>query len=338
MDLCGEGEWFVGTRGGSADHAAVKMGQIGKVAKVTFFELAVEKMVDFPADYRVVICNSRQQAKKTASARDVFNQQVTCYHLGRMLVKKLYPQYAPLIQHLRDINTRTLGIPLSWIYRILLRLPERASRAELREMLPGANLDVLFATHAEPAEGYAIRDVVAFGLAECERSRIAADLLGEGEVEAFGQLMNVSHNGDRVVAYDEAWQPHPYPNQVSNSYLVDLIESLESGDAEPGHRCPVAVAAGRLSLQHPRDRPDGGCGPPDQGRHGGADCRGRAGRLHDGIGARGCHGRPGQHMTEIYYAPRDLEPDISVCMPIAGSGVSLWLLNFRGPNGRNSRS
>ncbi len=27
VDLCGEGEWFVGTRGGSADHAAIKLGQ-----------------------------------------------------------------------------------------------------------------------------------------------------------------------------------------------------------------------------------------------------------------------------------------------------------------------
>ena len=31
VTLCGEGEWFVGTRGGSADHAAVKMGSQGSV-------------------------------------------------------------------------------------------------------------------------------------------------------------------------------------------------------------------------------------------------------------------------------------------------------------------
>ena len=31
IDLCGEGEWFVGTRGGTADHAAIKLGQRSRV-------------------------------------------------------------------------------------------------------------------------------------------------------------------------------------------------------------------------------------------------------------------------------------------------------------------
>jgi N-acetylgalactosamine kinase len=34
-----------------------------------------------------------------------------------------------------------------------------------------------------------------------------------------------------------------------------------------------------------------------------------------------------RRMEEAYYRPRDLAPDISVCTPIAGSGV---LLNPRG--------
>ena len=43
VDLCGEGEWFVGTRGGSADHAAIKMGEKGKVVQMTFFPFAVQE-------------------------------------------------------------------------------------------------------------------------------------------------------------------------------------------------------------------------------------------------------------------------------------------------------
>ena len=37
------------------------------------------------------------------------------------------------------------------------------------------------------------------GLAECERSRHGVELLASGQIELFGELMNISHNGDRVV-------------------------------------------------------------------------------------------------------------------------------------------
>ena len=321
VDLCGEGEWFVGTRGGSADHAAVKMGQRGKVSQVTFFEFGVVKTVDFPADYRVVICNSHVQAKKTASARDVFNQQVTCYHLGRMLVRKLYPQYAPLIRHLRDISSRTLGIPLSWVYRILLRLPERATRQELRAMLPDANLNVLFGTHAEPSDGYAIRDVVTYGLAECERSRMAADLLDATKVAEFGRLMNISHDGDRVVVHDADWKADPFPYHVSNSYLLDLIEHLESGD-------PERVISAQLQWQPGSYR----CSVPEIDLMVDIAQRttGVMGAQIAGAGLGGCmmvlaHQDAAddlmERMSRIYYAPRGLQPDVSVCIPIAGSSV-----------------
>ncbi|MBN1580045.1 MAG: NTP transferase domain-containing protein, partial [Anaerolineae bacterium] len=48
VDLCGEGEWFVGTRGGSADHAAIKLGQRARVVKVSFFEFSVQDSMPFP--------------------------------------------------------------------------------------------------------------------------------------------------------------------------------------------------------------------------------------------------------------------------------------------------
>ncbi len=321
VDLCGEGEWFVGTRGGSADHAGVKFGQKGKVAKVTFFEFGIEKMVDFPKDYRVVICNSRIQAKKTGNARDVFNQQVTSYRIGFQLIKSFFPQYAPLLHHLRDVNVRALNVPLSYIYRILLRLPERATREEIRQLLPDADLRPLFATHAAPAGGYPLRGVVLFGLAECERSRIAADLLEAGRVADFGRLMNVSHNGDRVVVHDADWAPRPYPYQVSNAYILDLMDDLESGD-------PERVSAAQLQWQPGAY----GCSTPeiDLMVDVALQVPGVAGAQLAGAGLGGCmmvlaHKDAGEmlahRLAEAYYAPRGLEPDVAVCTPIAGSGV-----------------
>ena len=43
-----------------------------------------------------------------------------------------------------------------------------------------------------------VREVVAYGVGECERSRISAGLLRRGDLEGFGQLMYLSHDGDRV--------------------------------------------------------------------------------------------------------------------------------------------
>lgn len=333
VDLCGEGEWFVGTRGGSADHAAVKFGQKGKVAKIAFFEFAVEELVDFPADYRMVICNSHVKAQKSAGARDKFNQRVSCYHIGRMLVKKFFPQYAPLIQHLRDINIRTLGIPLSWLYRILLRLPERATREELLELLPASDLAPLFATHAPPADGYPVRGVVLFGLAECERSRMAAELLAAGRVAEFGKLMNISHDGDRVVIHDDDWIPRSYPYRVSNGYLLDLIDDLESGDPERVTRAQLLWQPGAY-----------GCSTPEIDLMVDVALKvpGVLGAQLAGAGLGGCmmvlvHQDATTELAErlnaLYYAPRGLEPDVSVCTPIAGSGVLLDPRRIRvGPN------
>jgi len=321
VDLCGEGEWFVGTRGGSADHAAMVFGQRGKVAQVAFFDFRVEKMVDFPADYRLVVCNSLTRAEKSGGARNIFNQRVACYRLGFHLIRSFFPQYAPLIHHLRDVNPRNLAVPLSWIYRILLRLPERATREELAKMLPGEDLSQIYATHTEPPEGYPIRGVVLFGLSEFERSRVAGDLLAQHRVAEFGRLMNTSHNGDRVVVYDEQWQPHPYDYAVTNGYLLDLLEALESGDA-------ARVEAAQLLWQPGAY----GCSTPsidlmvDIARQ----VPGVMGAQLAGAGLGGCMmalvhqdatAALRDKLQELYYEPRGLPVAIDVCTPIGGSGV-----------------
>ena len=330
VDLCGEGEWFVGTRGGSADHAAMKLGQKGKVAQVTFFDFGLEKMVDFPTDYRMVICNSQIQARKAAGARDVFNHRIACYRLGVSMVKARYRQYAPLIHHLRDVNVRNLGIPLSWIYRILLSLPEHVSREELETssfqknwLLNPKEMEAILTTHAPVEEDYPIRGVVLFGLAESERSRVGADLLANGQVAEFGRMMNVSHNGDRVVCHDADGNAYPYDYQVSNAYLLDLMMALESGD-------PKRVLPAQLEWQPGAYR----CSTPeiDLMVDVATQVPGVMGAQLAGAGLGGCMmvlahrdatGELAKCMEAAYYAPRGLTPDVSVTTPIAGSGVLL---------------
>jgi N-acetylgalactosamine kinase len=324
VDLCGEGEWFVGTRGGSADHAAIKFGQKGQVVKVAFFDFVIEGKMSFPDNYRLIICDSQVKAPKSAAVQDTFNHRVACYHIGLALIKARYPQYAPLLHHLRDVNTRTLGIPLAWIYKLLLRLPEQATRAELEAMLPLAQLSPLFATHAPPSDGlYPIRGVVLYGLAECERSRIAADLLTAGRIAELGQLMAISHDGDRVCTHDEAWQPQPHLTRVSNDYLLDLIDDLESGDPERVLRAQIQYQSGSYRCSTPEiDR------MVDVALH----TEGVVGAQLAGAGLGGCMMVLARQaavdqlivrMTELCYRPRGLAPTMSISVPIAGSGVLL---------------
>jgi N-acetylgalactosamine kinase len=321
VDLCGEGEWFVGTRGGAADHAAMKFGQRDAVINVRFFPFGVGEAVPFPAGHRMVFCNSRIQAKKAAGAREVFNQRIACYRIGVQLIKRLYPQYAPLIAHLRDVNTRNLRIRLADLYRMLLRLPERATAAELAEILPDDILRPLIGSQADADARYPVRGVVLFGLAECERSRLAPQLLADGDLAGFGQFMRISHDGDRVTRYDTDWQPHPYLGPSSNGYLLDLMADLESGEparvtAAQLHMQPGAYACSRPELDLIVDvalRTEGVIGAQLAGAGLGG---GAMALVRDD-----CVGELEKQLIRRYYEPAGLEPAVLSCVPIAGSGV-----------------
>jgi len=321
VDLCGEGEWFVGTRGGSADHAAMKLAKRGGVIHVRFFPFELEETVEFPPAYRVVVCNSGQRAEKGGAARDTFNHRVACYHLGVKLVRSWFPHYASLIEHLRDINVQRLGVRLAWIYRLLLRLPESASRPQLADWLGAEEVEPLFATHTAPPEGYPIRGVMLYGLAECERSRMCPHLLKGEDVAGLGQLMSISHDGDRVMRHDAEWSPHPYAAPTGDSYLGERIADLESADA--GLRMQA-----QLHLQPGSYR----CSTPELDLMADVAQRteGVMGAQLAGAGLGGCvmalvreeaADRLIERLTRLYYEPRGMEPQVSVCTPIAGSGV-----------------
>ena len=321
VTLCGEGEWFVGTRGGSADHAAVKLGERGKVVKVTFFDFAVEDIVSFPDGYVMAVCDSGIKARKSSNAKDQFNHRICCYRMGFMLIKKMFPQFAPLLKHLRDVKTRTLGLPLSRIYRILLHLPEAATLEELQALLPDEDLTALCANHKSPADGlYPIRGVVLFGLSEFERSRLYADCLKNGDLETIGKLMNVSHNGDRVSRHIDGKEV-PYDALTSNFAILKLMEDLESGDPErvikaqlqwqPGsYHCSIAAIDKMVDIA--------------------LETEGIIGAQLAGAGLGGCmmvltRAEAVKNLIvklkKRYYEPAKIKENVLVCRPISGAGL-----------------
>ncbi len=321
VDLCGEGEWFVGTRGGSADHAAIRLGRKGSVIKLAFFDFAVEDVVPFPDGHVMAVVDSGLRAHKSAQAKDQFNHRIACYRLGFRLIRKLHPPFAPVLHHLRDVNVRTLGLPLSGIYRILLGLPEQATRAEIEALLPDEDLRAIWAGHGEPEDGlYPLRGVVLFGLAESERARLYADLLRADRIDEIGRMMKASHDGDRVAVWNAGGEAEPFHAPTSEEYLRRLIEDLESGDPDRIGRAQLARQPGRYACS---------LAAIDRLVDIAAATEGVAGAQLAGAGLGGClmvllrrdaltalranMGKAG--------ATSGPAPAVLVCLPIAGAGI-----------------
>lgn len=198
VDLCGEGEWFVGSRGGSADHAAIHTGRLGHISRVGFFPFRIEGQVPLPADVDVVIADSGEKAVKSAGAGQVFNQRVACYNVAEILLSRSWPK-AKSAEHLRDFVPDRLGVGSAEVYQAISRLPDRPSRRAIRRALADEapdKVERIFAAHANLGS-YDLRGVTLYGIAECMRSDRFGDAIAHGDLDLVGRLMRASHDGDR---------------------------------------------------------------------------------------------------------------------------------------------
>lgn len=194
ITLCGEGEWFVGSRGGAGDHAAMKCGRKDAIVHLDFKPFQVGETARFSGDYAVIVANSMLMAKKSEGSKDKFNAKVAAYEFSLMLLKRAYPQYN--FQEFRDIAKIR---PYSEIYNILKSIPETMTRGGLKALLPEyrEQLERIFANHADPYV-YELRGVSLYGISECVRAEKFMDALNSEDYELIGRYMKVSHDGDRL--------------------------------------------------------------------------------------------------------------------------------------------
>lgn len=257
VDLCGEGEWFVGTRGGSGDHAAIKMGRRGEVARMGFFGFKVKGFVPFPEGYRIVIIDSGIMAQKMQTARAEFNSRVLAYVVGEILFKLTYPQFADRIEHLRDMDTQNLEVTHAQLYEMLMGVPREVAYEDIAERreeiseLDQERLAALLATELPKNGPLCVRDILLYGISEVKRSRLCSEYLGSGDLESFGRMCYVSHDGDRVVQHDENLQASPWNYRVSDEYLAGLIEGLQSHNPKRREACKIQWQPGRYACSVP---------------------------------------------------------------------------------------
>ncbi len=315
---CGYAEWYVGTRGGSSDHAAIIFAEPNAILHAAAFATSVET-VPVPDGYSLVLANSLIEAKKQAGARSAFNSRVAAYIFGLMLIKKQFPQYTEKLEHLRDVNPDTLGVTESEIYRIVRSLPIWARRDELLKQLPEDEHKMrrVFRSHDEPAEGYPIRQVCLYGITECIRADMVSQCLHSGDVARFGELMSISHDGDRVTRLADGAHV-PVDNSYPDKRVDVLIRDLESGDPERVEQARLWRQGGGYSVSLPEldTLVDTALATP-----------GVAGAKLVGAGMGGCivaivKSERAQelidNMAQQYYRPRNLRTAAEVITPVGG--------------------
>ncbi|MFC1541035.1 sugar phosphate nucleotidyltransferase [Candidatus Latescibacterota bacterium] len=320
VDLCGEGEWFVGTRGGSGDHAAMKYGQKNNILHMGFFEVRVEDVIPFPDGCRLMVLQSHQYARKSAGAMQIFNEKVATYEIAHELIKYRYPHFKERLNYFRDINTEHLGLKQYEIYDILLSVPERITREELMAFLDTdarKRMERVFSTHHEPEGGYQVRSVALYGLAEIARAREFARLIKNGHIKEAAQIMNISHDGDRVTQLDRNGKRVPYNNETSDRYIRTLRKNLKKGDRSAELYCqPGGYGCSTVMIDEMIDTA--------------LSDNGVLGAQLSGAGLGGCImalvkneyvDRFTSHMTKQFYEKHGLNPQIYLTTPIAGSGI-----------------
>ena len=312
VDLCGEGEWFVGSRGGSADHAAIRTSRAGYVSRIGFFPFRLAGEERFPSSLRMVIAHSGSQAVKSAGARDTFNQRVACYEAGLMLLRRVWPAAAGA-EHLRDLAPDRLKVRRGEIYRALKRLAVRPSRRELRRLAGrhGAErIEELFRTHADVGR-YDLRGVALYGIAECVRSERFAKALGDGDLKRIARFMSASHDGDRVVRFAANGRAKRHVVKTDDATLERLAAEDAKLTLQSGRYACSTEAIDRLV--------DLSC-----------DVEGVVGAQLAGAGLGGCMmvlvGRGAldalmRRLRRDFYRPRKLPFGAHVCTPVAGAGL-----------------
>ncbi|MHA1148933.1 MAG: galactokinase [Promethearchaeota archaeon] len=242
INLASKAEWFVGTRGGASDHAAIILGQINKISHVSFFPLQLIDYVQIPKEINILLVNSNILADKSGSKKERFNQKVIAYDIALELIKDRHPQYKDKIFHLRDINKTNLKMSDRDLLKFLKEFPEYINMDEITDLISGQVWNQIRKKYSFQTfpQTIALRKLLLYGISECERSRIFPILLQKGDIETAGYLMNISHNGDRIIKHDDNFYENAFDNEISDKDIDYLIrEDINIAFTFGGYGCSI---------------------------------------------------------------------------------------------------
>src|SRR4030042_1342329 len=131
-------------------------------------------------------------------------------------------------------------------------LPACARKTDVLRLLQTDEQKVhrVFRSHAQPEEGYRIREVCLYGIAECIRAEMVPQCLQAGDMKKFGELMNISHDGDRMAKLVDGRRV-PTDNSYPDERIDALIDDLESGEPERMNRARLWRQGGGYNVSLP---------------------------------------------------------------------------------------
>lgn len=217
VNLCAEAEWFVGTRGGASDHAAIQFSRKSQITHIKFFELKILERQDFPINYSLLICTTPELADKSGSKKDFFNRKVFAYDIGMAYIRKKFPHHAYELERINDVNMVKLELFPLELMNVLVEIPKEVEYEELPWIFPNEWDFFQERYHFEKnPQKVTVRNVVLYGVSECERSRRFIQLMEDEEYREAGMLMNISHDGDRIVRYDSSLTMHLFEFNIDD--------------------------------------------------------------------------------------------------------------------------
>ncbi|MCX8037406.1 MAG: hypothetical protein N3D11_10260 [Candidatus Sumerlaeia bacterium] len=328
VDLCGQGEWFVGTRGGAGDHAAMIYGRRTMVSQIGFFPIHLADQAPLSDDIEIILCNSGQKAQKSKGARDRFNARVAAYEIGLAVLKQRWPRLTARVEHLRDINPEFLGVGVERIYQALKTIPLWMTRKEVSCTLPEQieEIETWFSTHGDCDGGYPLRAVLLFGIAECERARQALHAIGSGHRERIRRLFRVSHDGDRVSRPGPAGRRVPWAAEYDDDYFDRLIRHAQSSHPDEREQAALYNQPGAYGCSTPEIDEMVDIAMETEGVIGAQLVGAGLGGSIVALAEKGAADRLRDSLERGYYAPRRIPPAVHVFQPAEGVGC----LKFEG--------
>jgi N-acetylgalactosamine kinase len=328
-ERCGEGEWYVGTRGGSGDHAAILLGHRDGLVHLCFrapVGIRDVRYSGFPEGYQLLVANSQTRSEKSAEERLMFNRGVFAYRFAFLALRAAMRDLGiadDVIAGTESLGDLNIGrVELGTLYQLLMRLPETVSCRALAERFPQtfpAAARGCFGTEdlAQLPNEIPLRGAAVYGLGRVDRGKVMPTLLDQGDHAAmreFGNLMSITHDGDRLFGTDGGDYLEAR-RRLSDQWLGRRIEQVQRGEPQALRMESGFYGASIRELDRLVDVAQGVDGVEGAGLMGAG-----GGGYVLVLARRGTLPALQERLEREYYGPLNKQPDIEAWQPSAAAG------------------
>jgi galactokinase len=185
-------ERHAGVESGGMDQAIIMFGEAGHALRIDF-DPPARTPVPLPLGLKLVVASSGEEAPKGGAARDAYNERVVGARLAAAMLADQVGIDLPMPPCLGDVAA------IDVVDILADGLPEKISPIEVGH---GSGVDVehlvrLTADRLDPMAKIPVRRIALHILGEAQRVTHAEAALRAGEIEAFGRILDESHDSLR---------------------------------------------------------------------------------------------------------------------------------------------